>query len=248
MSALLSTEQSKQQQQLQSEAVHPLQQQQQNNDEPPRRPSNNSLGGGDVVAVSNTVVNSVRRLFMDDARFIDTTSEEGAEVVKKNSRQHPKRSSSNGIVVINRPVDTITPIKKKNQQESTAIITPTSTPETHKISVSTISSNASSITDASDLSTIVKAYRLYKSSTREHSSNSGKLQNMIDLVQFCGMYLCGGGVIIVNETSGEKEERTQEINNTFLGKMIRCGNIHDSCGNGDYAFDPCRNEERYDLR
>jgi len=234
---------------------------------PPRRPSSNGLGG-DVVAppstASNTTVDSEacpRRLFKDDTKLIDTTtSQEGSKLM--NDSRHPEGSSSNGIVIDRRPA-TITPIKKKQHQPSTTIVRSTSSPERHKITVSTISeSNTSSITDNSDTSTFVKAYRRYKRRTTEHNtSNSGNaLQDIIQDVQFCGMYFCGGILVANDDTLNEnknheeehqanedsmfsKEERRKEMDDTFLGKMIQCGNIHDSCGNGDYICTPRRDEE-----
>lgn len=75
------------------------------------------------------------------------------------------------------------------------------------------------------------------------------------------MYFCGGILVANDDTLNanneheeeeqqanedsmfSKEERRKERDDTFLGKMIQCGNIHDSCGNGDYICTPRRDEE-----
>eukprot|EP00984_Skeletonema_dohrnii_P033798 scaffold31574_cov83-Skeletonema_dohrnii-CCMP3373.AAC.1 len=97
----------------------------------------------------------------------------------------------------------------------------------------TVSSTiASSITDISDdLSTIQKAYRQYKQERiQQRYSSLSALHDIIEDVQFCGIYFCGE---LFNDTSEEgnennehvisKEERTKAMDTTFLGKMIQCG-------------------------
>ena len=159
-----------------------------------------------------------------------------------------------------------TPIKQKSSSSS-----PT-TPETHKITITTISSAPSSANSViSDLS-IQKAYRQHKQTTPK--SSGGALNDILEDVQFCGMYFCGEFLAInnnddspddspdddpiedneniVNITTEQvvtisKEERMKEMDDTFLGKMIQCGDIGDSCGtSGDYILfrpDEERNED-----
>ena len=159
-----------------------------------------------------------------------------------------------------------TPIKQKSSSSSPL------TPETHKITITTISSAPSSANSViSDLS-IQKAYRQHKQTTPK--SSGGALHDILEDVQFCGMYFCGEFLAInnnddspddspdddpiedneniVNITTEQvvtisKEERIKEMDDTLLGKMIQCGDIGDSCGtSGDYIlFRP--DEDRNDA-
>eukprot|EP00984_Skeletonema_dohrnii_P005636 scaffold1990_cov115-Skeletonema_dohrnii-CCMP3373.AAC.2 len=159
-----------------------------------------------------------------------------------------------------------TPIKQKSSSSPL-------TPETHKITITTISSAPSSADSViSDLS-IQKACRQHKQTTPK--SSGGALNDILEDVQFCGMYFCGEFLAINNNDNDDspddtpdddliednenivnittervvtisKEERIKEMDDTFLGKMIQCGDIGDSCGtNGDYILfrpDDERNE------
>ena len=159
-----------------------------------------------------------------------------------------------------------TPIKQKSSSSSPL------TPETHKITITTISPAPSSANSViSDLS-IQKAYRQHKQTTPK--SSGGALHDILEDVQFCGMYFCGEFLAInnnddspddspdddpiedneniVNITTEQvvtisKEERIKEMDDTLLGKMIQCGDIGDSCGtSGDYIlFRP--DEDRNDA-
>ena len=120
--------------------------------------------------------------------------------------------------------------------------------------VTVSSTTASSITDISDdLSTIQKAYRYrqYKQERiQQRCSSLSALHDIIEDVQFCGIYFCGE---LFNDTSEEdnenndeqvisKEERMKAMDTTFLGKMIQCGGIHDGCFSGDYILS-CHDDE-----
>ena len=169
------------------------------------------------------------------------------KLIKGRRRRHDSPSDGPATMYI-------TPIKQVSSSSS-----PT-TPETHKITITTISSAPSSANSViSDLS-IQKAYRQHKQTTPK--SSGGALHDILEDVQFCGMYFCGEFLAInnndvdspddspdddpieVNENitteqvvTISKEERMKEMDDTFLGKMIQCGDIGDSCGtSGDYIL------------
>ena len=182
------------------------------------------------------------------------------KLIKGRRRRHDSPSDSPATIYS-------TPIKQKSSSSSPL------TPETHKITITTISSAPSSANSViSDLS-IQKAYRQHKQTTPK--SSGGALHDILEDVQFCGMYFCGEFLAInnndvdspddspdddpievneniVNITTEQvvtisKEERIKEMDDTFLGKIIQCGDIGDSCGtSGDYIlFRP--EEERNDA-
>ncbi len=118
------------------------------------------------------------------------------------------------------------------------------------VSPSAASSNAaSSITDthlSDDLSTIQKAYRQYKQARKhQRCSSLTTLHEIIEDVQFFGLYICGELLNDAPEATDDenndkdatisKEERKKAMDTTFLGKMIECGGIHhhDGCFGGD---------------
>mmetsp|Transcript_20566 Transcript_20566/g.35055 ORF Transcript_20566/g.35055 Transcript_20566/m.35055 type:complete len:161 (-) Transcript_20566:63-545(-) len=122
--------------------------------------------------------------------------------------------------------------------------------------VTVSSTTASSITDISDdLSTIQKAYRQYKQERiQQRCSSLSALHDIIEDVQFCGIYFCEE---LFNDTSEEgnenndehvisKEERTKAMDTTFLGKMIQCGGIHAGCFSGDHILS-CHDDEGDDC-
>lgn len=146
----------------------------------------------------------------------------------------------------------ITPTK--NKSSSTSI-----TPETHKITVCTISSAPSSGNSAiNDDSSIRKACGQHRQTTEKKTSCS-ELQDILEDFQLCGIYFCREFLGRDNDTSDDvpkntehkkenittaedikmrKEERMREMDDTFLGKMIQCecGDVPDTCGtSGDYT-------------
>lgn len=176
-------------------------------------------------------------LFIKEVRKLNTASQEQEGAL---TSSHDDPSTSNDIVVItDRPSIASSLIEEKLQPIATPV-----TPDcdrTHKITVTTASSSyptsihstTSSITNShSDISSINKAYQQYKQ-TKSRSpclSSESSLHEIIEDIQFCGMYFMKE-LFDDEDTDDEEEdnqnkiskvERVKETNESFLGKIIQC--------------------------
>jgi len=109
---------------------------------------------------------------------------------------------------------------------------------THSTAKSTVGEKSKNF-----LEDIQTTYTRFKT-TRNHGQKENKnsiLQGIIEDVQFCGLYFCGmdttttddddvnGDVDLYDDQMKKKKEhRKREAEDTFLGKVVRCGN----CGDG----------------
>jgi len=176
-------------------------------------------------------------------------------------RRRPE-SPSNG------PTTTyITPTKKKSSSSPI-------TPETHKITICTISPASSFNNSAINESpSIRKAYadRQRSRQATGKKTSCGELHDILEEFQLCGMYFCREFLATYNDTPDDvdvpkttecnesttaaqivtkrsREERMREMDDMFLGKMIQC----ESGDGDDYALfrsdegrDECCRELKY---
>ena len=203
-------------------------------------PSSSTASCNKTIDNNNNSQASARPPLKNTEQFDDETANSKEVVELSNTLRHDE--SAEGIVIDG--LAFVTPIKMQRP-----IIDMTRTPETHNTTVSS-KSTTSSITEISELSTIQKAYRKYTQTSSKKSSlcgGGGKLQDIIEDVQFCGMYFWGelfddaSGDENNNENNEEKNirkskgERMKEMENTFIGKLIQCqcGNIDNSGSDDD---------------
>ncbi len=172
-----------------------------------------------------TCSQDVEALLFNEFGKLTTTSQEQEGLTST----HDDLSSSNDIVVTNKPSIASIPI----EEEQPLIATPITPDRTHKITVTTASSSypasihstTSSITDSrSGMSTTHKAYQQYK------QTKGRTLHEIIEDIQFCCMYFMKELFDEDHEDEEEgdsqnkisKVERVKETNESILGMMIQC--------------------------
>ena len=110
---------------------------------------------------------------------------------------------------------------------------------THSTAKSTVSEKSKSFLE--DIQTTYTNFKTKRNNGQKENKNS-ILQSIVEDVQFCGLYFCGIDTTTDNGDSSingdvdkydekmkkKKEERKREAEDTFLGKVVRCGN----CGDG----------------
>mmetsp|Transcript_33873 Transcript_33873/g.57525 ORF Transcript_33873/g.57525 Transcript_33873/m.57525 type:complete len:150 (-) Transcript_33873:77-526(-) len=82
----------------------------------------------------------------------------------------------------------------------------------------------------------------YISSGSSNNDNRSVLQSLVDNIQLCGLYCCGGAVQSDYEEMNHADitkkmhDSSSDDNDTFIGKVVVCGNELPGCGGESRVF------------